>query len=508
MNPNLMLKIPSSNLKTGRDVGYGFLLLLAALLSLLHAVGVNHQSFWTDEACSYMTVSGRSFSDLVDYLTHVIHSDRLSQSYFVILWLFQQVSDSGILCYRFLSVAAFWVMAWVSFMGLRNRFGKKTAAWGILILAVHPFLWQYSQEARSYMFALMCLCGCIWAVTSPSPAGRSGWWRDLVLIVCFGIGALANTYILTSLPALLFADYQSRRLLSLRRLGTIWLSLGIITILVSWQYLVVASGGAPGPGGEQRPDLVRLLGSLHACLFGLSWGIPVSKVRGAASLGMLLREYALEYALSVLMAGWFLFGVLRYRLWKLVAVELLVAAGSFLTLVGLMFWSGYPPAPRHYFLCLPFIIASTGLMAARSRFFGLAFVGVLMASSAQYLFVSDYSRENWREALMVLSQYTAKGTPKVVFQTTTDHMLDVYPLSNSIHVWPGRWQQDSHPNFLVEARLWELNEMERREFLKQCSHMKKLYETHGVTIWRTDLPHSPRSATTNGDPEQERYPPN
>lgn len=154
--------------------------LIGLVLRLWH---LGSQGLWFDEWLTADAIRG-SFQDLV---RHVAHVEGIGPTYFVGMWAWARVFGDSEVSLRFVSVlfgvatipAAY---AAARALGQRRTVGLVAA----LIVAVHPMLIWYSQEARPY--SLLALCGAL-SICAYVQARDNGTVRDY--LVWAGLAALA-----------------------------------------------------------------------------------------------------------------------------------------------------------------------------------------------------------------------------------------------------------------------------------------------------------------------------
>ena len=149
---------------------------LLGVALVLRIVGLGTRSFWLDEAASTMLAR----VDWHTFVNAVIHRQANMALYYTLLRGWVQIG-SGESWTRFLSVI-FGVAA-ISVMYQLGRviLGAKGGRIAALLLAVHAFHIEYSQEARGYSLAVfLALLSCYFFLKSlESPLGRT--WLAYVL---------------------------------------------------------------------------------------------------------------------------------------------------------------------------------------------------------------------------------------------------------------------------------------------------------------------------------------
>jgi uncharacterized membrane protein len=124
----------------------------------LRAWGLGAQSLWYDEWSSLQAASASNPADLVRYVA--IHEGS-PPGYFLVLWVWQAVLGSGEVALRSLSLLAGVATVPLAYaIAVELGQPRRTARIAALLVAVHPALVWYSQEARPYS-----LLSCVGAVS-------------------------------------------------------------------------------------------------------------------------------------------------------------------------------------------------------------------------------------------------------------------------------------------------------------------------------------------------------
>jgi hypothetical protein len=121
------------------------------LAFLLRTFSLDWQSFWIDEAQAFYFVD-HPFMETVKLL---ISPENNGPLYFVMLWGWQRLTGPSDFAIRYLSdlcsaltIAVVWQLA-------RTWFGRRTAGWAGLLLAVSPFAIWFAQEAKMYALHML-----------------------------------------------------------------------------------------------------------------------------------------------------------------------------------------------------------------------------------------------------------------------------------------------------------------------------------------------------------------
>jgi uncharacterized membrane protein len=163
---------------------YGlFIILVVATVVRLYHIGV--RDFWVDEAFTGITIQ-LPWKELVAALIRDTHPPL----YFFSLKLFSSIFGFGVISLRLFS--ALWGILGVGmiYFFTKELFSKSAAYYTALLVAINPFLWQYSQEARMYsMVAFFILLSSYCFVK----ALKLNQWKWFFLWgISMGLGALTH----------------------------------------------------------------------------------------------------------------------------------------------------------------------------------------------------------------------------------------------------------------------------------------------------------------------------
>ena len=143
--------------------------------AVLRLWGLGRQGLWYDEWLTADATGG----GLRDLVRHVAHVEGIGPTYFVAMWGWAQVFGDSEVSLRFVSVAfgvATIPVAYAAARALGQR--RVTGLVAATIVAVHPLLVWYSQEARPY--SLLAFCGAL-SLLAYARARDSGSVRDHLL---------------------------------------------------------------------------------------------------------------------------------------------------------------------------------------------------------------------------------------------------------------------------------------------------------------------------------------
>jgi mannosyltransferase len=148
---------------------------LIVVAAVLRFATLDLQSFWLDEVVTVRIVQGPFHS----LLHSVAHSESTPPLFYVLGWCWAKLFGTGEIGMRSLSALAGTLTVPVTYATGRRLFSTRTAVIAAAIVAVHPMLIWYSQEARAY--ALLALLGTlallffVRSAAEPSRANLTGW---------------------------------------------------------------------------------------------------------------------------------------------------------------------------------------------------------------------------------------------------------------------------------------------------------------------------------------------
>ncbi|MSP12199.1 MAG: hypothetical protein EXR62_04485 [Chloroflexi bacterium] len=160
----------SSSMSRRSSDTIGLLLLLAGAFAL-RVFDLAGQSLWWDEAFSIQLarqpLSAITFGDFHPPLYH----------YLLHLWM--AGAGSSEFAVRFFSVIGGLLLLPVAYQCARLLFDHATGLIAVLLLAISPTQWWYSQEARMYIWMVLTYVALIWLylrLVNQEEAAPAGWW--------------------------------------------------------------------------------------------------------------------------------------------------------------------------------------------------------------------------------------------------------------------------------------------------------------------------------------------
>ena len=131
---------------------------LTLLAAVLRFATLDLQSLWSDEAVTILLTR----MDFTDMLRTISETESTPPFYYVVAWAWVRVFGDGEIGLRSLSALAGTMLVPVAYFAGRSLVGRRSGIATGAVVAVSPILVWYSQEARSYMLAVL-LCGISFA---------------------------------------------------------------------------------------------------------------------------------------------------------------------------------------------------------------------------------------------------------------------------------------------------------------------------------------------------------
>jgi hypothetical protein len=351
-------------------------LALTALGALLRFATLDAQSFWLDELVT-VSLLDRSFGDT---LSGVRATEATPYLYYVLAWPWSRAFGLGEVGLRSLSAVVGTAAIPVAYGAGAACCSRRVGVLAAALVAVHPFLVWYSQEARAYsLLVLLGACTVLFsgrALRSPSRADLVGWAIASSLAIATHYFAV---FLVAAEAAWLLARYSRRREAGLALL------LPALVLTAHFPLLDAQRGN-----GETVADtslLSRVAGTPKALVVGYSFpaetaGGILAAVLVAFGIGLFaLRAPARERRGGLVAGSLALAAILLPLVLALVGTDFLTARNVVLAVV--------PGA-----ICVGAGYAATrlGLLA------GAALCALLLAVTLVVSLDERYGRTDWRGA--------------------------------------------------------------------------------------------------------------
>jgi mannosyltransferase len=391
---------------------------------VLRLWGISHQSFWYDESLTVDEMHMRFTRMLTEVRLHEVTPPL----YFASAWFWTKLFGTSEAGLRSLSVIAGVLTVPAAAACAATLAGRRAAVITAALVAVHPLLIWYSQEARSYAL-LTLLCTLSWLFFLR--AARDGGSRDLALWAVASALALATHYFALFLVAPELAWLVAR---GLRRRPVWFAALGVVAVgLVLLPFAIARRSSGTGWIHGIALDLrLRQIAEQFAAGFGRT---PAILVASAALVAL---------AVAALLAG-------GERPMRRAAAMALATAGAALlpalALVGLGL--DYLITRNVIFAVVPLVVfVAIGLAALRARWAAAAAAVALAALGVAATVRVDTSaalqRPDWRvvahalgpdlhaRAIVVAGSY--RGRPVKTYLPHTGFMTQPAPAVREIDV--------------------------------------------------------------------------
>lgn len=205
---------------------------------------ISNKSLWIDEGATAVYALQPNFSDFWSHLNTDTNSDCQMPLTMLIAWVVDKFAGSS----EWMLRAPNLVWSWIS-LGLLFIIGRnKEMIWLPLLFAIQPFLWFYMDEARPYIFQVMCGCFLLQALIN-FRSGEKSW------VLSFIVGSVLLAHATLLAPITLFAVIGSglwiaqNQKINYRLQGKdkLLLSVGFLLCLpIGFYYLQTIQRGASG----------------------------------------------------------------------------------------------------------------------------------------------------------------------------------------------------------------------------------------------------------------------
>jgi mannosyltransferase len=357
------------------------LIALTALAAALRLPTLGSQSLWLDETLT----GGLARGSLGDLLHHVAESEANAPLFYVLEWAWTRVAGTSEVALR-LPSALFGIALVPVVFAIGRRLGGQRAAVALAALvALHPLLVYYAQEARGYAaVALACAVG--FGCFLDALEGKRAWWWALASAVALGCHYFA-----------IFPVAIEAAILLARRRRAALPALGAVTLA----------------GAALLPLLAEQVGGDHTD--NVTGGTALAeRVKGAATSWLVGERGAaiadLEWLVGALLLAGVILAVIHR---KRAAILPAVVGGGAAALIGLAALGGADYLNNRntlpvlaIALAVPALGFATGWAGAA---LGAAACLALAAATIGALIDPAHAREDWRSTARDL-----RATPAVI----------------------------------------------------------------------------------------------
>ena len=387
----------------------GLLIACALCYSVALILTINGASLWTDEAFSAWMASHKDIHSFWASLFAGDSSDLQMGLYYLYLFGWVRLFGMSEVALRTANIPFILLFAWALIWASQRIFHSR-AAW--LSVGMLPFIWRYASEARPYM-AILALSTAATAslfgflhAESHAAAKRFPW----VVLTCITLGCLFHMLFLLALPPMLlvlaFASATDRRAgrwhLWMAPLAFFAAPFAAIATFLGFTFLRHPVDYVyPVPG-------LKEMASVAYELTGLGNFGPNRK------LGLDFRAYAVPLALGGIALIAVAVGI-GWLAWKGRQVKplpaLAAAAGLSIVEVLVLAWMTKKQFDsRHVAALVPIVLfLLLAIFRGRARRPGLAAASMVVlgavwfASDLRGLFLPEYQREDYRDAVTTVS---------------------------------------------------------------------------------------------------------
>jgi mannosyltransferase len=414
------ISTPSERLPFASFNGWvAFLTVVAAGLTWYR---IGRDSFWLDEAASLRFARRSSWTHLftVDNGNNVLYYALLK------LWLPIAKSEMAI---RLLSLIPFVLtVPAVGFLG-RRLHRERAAVVAAALVASHPLLVRYGQEARSFSLVTLLVTTAVLALTVGTQDSRRGVF--MAGVVLLGLAGYAHPIAaLTGVSLVAWLCVWSRDTLPTQR---IWVASAFAVVIAPLAIVIARAGSTQisWTGRGSNGGVVSLLSVIWENLSDTPAGFVVGCLAIAGCVFTVRRVQRLDRSVDAVVAGLSIVWVLG------TGVLVLIASVHQSLLV-----------PRYLLLVVPAvaILAADGAFAARAARITvtLLVVAVVLNLSVVIERGAHYRPENWRQAQRFIAAHAQLGDGILFAPTFKAVSFDYYQFTGR-KVWPepmlpsGRW---------------------------------------------------------------------
>ena len=392
---------------------------LAAALALLPLM-ISGESLWIDEAQTAKYAREPDFASFVDRLIHDSYSEAMMPLPMALAWGWVRLLGDGEIALRLPNLlylaAAFWAV-WR--LGVRAAFAPL-----VLMLACHPFVWFYANEARPYalqiaLASLLLLCADGIHQAGPSPRRTAVF---LLLAWLLSATSMLAVFPVAILSLVLISGAWRRRVTLEKR--TLWILLaGVLVFLPLGLFYLSAVLRGSSSARLWSVGAQNLVFTIYEMVGAQGLGPGRTEMREAASsMGSLVRCFAphlpLLSAHGLCLLLWVRYAnvprgdVAGARLARLCTVWF---AFSLLLVFTLAVSAHFPFWGRHFAPVFPaFLVAALLWRPAPGRFRFAGWMPLLLgllwlASSLGVRFSPRFAKDDYREAARVAKEALARG---------------------------------------------------------------------------------------------------
>lgn len=368
----------------------------------LRLIAIN-QSLWLDEAISVQTALNYSPIEIINQFAPKDFNPPL---HYLILHFWLKIFPSIEFFIRLPSIIfALLTLIFVYKISLVTFKEIKTSILAMAILATSPLHIYYSQEARMYSLAtLLATISFYWLLKLL----KEPKWHNIFLYVITSI-LMVYTHYLTWLVVIsqgLYILFVKRRLITIY----IWIILSYILWLpIFLQQLAI---------GQRTTEVNDIWSEISGRFTLKATGlIPVKFIIGRTSF-----DNKFIYG-AVVLGMILLFVILVFKAWqvKISKVENIIWLWLILPIIfGILISIKLPVLSYFRFIfCLPalYLLIARGITSLKklSIFFIIFVIGINVFFSLRYLFIPQFHRENWQQAVRDLKTFNTTHRSVLIY---------------------------------------------------------------------------------------------
>lgn len=156
--------------------------LISALFAVVSFANITRWSIWFDEAFSAYLMR-YNFVDIARYTSTDVHPPL----YYWLLKCWTLVFGTSDLALRSFSAVVIFAAIVVTYLLIRELFGRRAAIWTGALLAISPMMVRFSEEARMYGLVLLIVAGATYVLVRATERPTRKKWLIYGLLVSLGM---------------------------------------------------------------------------------------------------------------------------------------------------------------------------------------------------------------------------------------------------------------------------------------------------------------------------------
>ncbi len=288
---------------------------LVALAAALRLANLTGQSLWYDEGFSLVLSTPPAGGGVLDRLLLAPGSEKYQPGYFFVLAIWRSLFGDSETALRSLSVGLGILLAILVYVIGRRVYGRRHAAWALLLVAVSAAAVYYSQEVRPYalvaLVAAIIVLAALPILTDDGPTLRARALFGLAVAV----GAIVSIFLAILAASILLSNLFVDR--DVRRVLRNWTPAIVLSVPVGLAYLAMFRGQPAGSISSLGGSILQnALFVPYGLAVGTTYGPPLETLRGDNQVTALIASWpllALAAVVGLLLAAAVVRGWLRAR---------------------------------------------------------------------------------------------------------------------------------------------------------------------------------------------------